>query len=284
MNITNDDNIILYRFQLKKEDKYDTIIRKTETKKKSIFKEKFENVIFGNIIQFKCFVDRVLILTNKNYLLMKGTLFNMDIAEDYTVIAQFKETIINLHVGTNNCLILDNQSNILLIGHGEYGEFGLENTIDLTEKGKYLINDFFNKNNIEISKISTGARHSLVLSTDNKVYCFGDNSDGQCCGFEKIVTLPSLIKFGNNDEPIIDIKAGFNHSIAKGKSGKIYVWGDSSWDKLGFKETRLVQYIPVEISDMKIRNVISIFAGPIQSAFFISGGIPLNPDNNKNNK
>ena len=281
---TNDDNIILYRFQLKKEDKYDTIIRKTETKKKSIFKEKFENVIFGNIIQFKCFVDRVLILTNKNYLLMKGTLFNMDIAEDYTVIAQFKETIINLHVGTNNCLILDNQSNILLIGHGEYGEFGLENTIDLTEKGKYLINDFFNKNNIEISKISTGARHSLVLSTDNKVYCFGDNSDGQCCGFEKIVTLPSLIKFGNNDEPIIDIKAGFNHSIAKGKSGKIYVWGDSSWDKLGFKETRLDQYIPVEISDMKIRNVISIFAGPIQSAFFISGGIPLNPDNNKNNK
>ena len=269
----NKDDITLYRFQLKKEDKYDTIIRKTETKKKSIFKEKFENVIFGNIIQFKCFVDRVLILTNKNYLLMKGTLFNMDIAEDYTVIAQFKETIINLHAGTNNCLILDNQSNILLIGHGEYGEFGLENTIDLTEKGKYLINDFFNKNNIEISKISTGARHSLVLSTDNKVYCFGDNSDGQCCGFEKIVTLPSLIKFGNNDEPIIDIKAGFNHSIAKGKSGKIYVWGDSSWDKLGFKETRLDQYIPVEISDMKIRNVISIFAGPIQSAFFISGGM-----------
>ena len=278
---TNDDNIILYRFQLKKEDKYDTIIRKTETKKKSIFKEKFENVIFGNIIQFKCFVDRVLILTNKNYLLMKGTLFNMDIAEDYTIIATFKETILNLHAGINDCLILDDKSNILLVGHGEYGEFGLENTIDLTKPGQYLINDYFNKNDLEINKISTGARHSLVLCNDGNVYCFGDNSDGQCCGYEKIVTIPSKVNFQNNDEFIVDIKAGFNHSIAKTKSGKIFVWGDSTWDKLGFKETRIDQYIPVEVSDMKIRNVFKIFAGPLQTAFFISGGISLIPDVNE---
>ena len=277
----NKDDITLYRFQLKKEDKYDTIIRKTETRKKAIFKEKFNTVIFGNIIQFKCFADRVVIFTNKNHLLMKGTLFNMDLAEDYTIIATFKETVLNLHAGINNCLILDNNSNLLLIGHGEYGEFGLENTIDLTKPGQYLINDYFNKNDLEINKISTGARHSLVLCNDGNVYCFGDNSDGQCCGYEKIVTIPSKVNFQNNDEFIVDIKAGFNHSIAKTKSGKIFVWGDSTWDKLGFKETRIDQYIPVEVSDMKIRNVFKIFAGPLQTAFFISGGISLIPDVNE---
>ena len=277
----NKDDISLYRFQLKKEDKYDTIIKKTETRKKSIFKEKFNTMIYGNIIQFKCFVDRVLILTNKNYLLMKGTLFNMDIAEDYTIIATFKETILNLHAGINDCLILDDKSNILLVGHGEYGEFGLENTIDLTKKGQYLINDYFNRNNLEINKMSTGARHSLVLCSNGEVYCFGDNSDGQCCGYEKIVTSPVKVKFENNSEFIVDIKAGFNHSIAKSKSGKIFVWGDSTWDKLGFKETRIDQYVPVEVSDMKIRNVIRIFAGPLQSAFFISGGLSLTADVNE---
>ena len=130
-------------------------------------------------------------------------------------------------------------------------------------------------NNLGIKKISTGARHSLVLCNNGQLYCFGDNSDGQCCGLEKIVTVPTLIRFDDSDEVIVDIKAGFNHSIAKGKTGKIYVWGDSAWDKLGFKETRVDQYDPVEVSDLKIRNVIGIFAGPKQSAFFISGGIPI---------
>ena len=77
-------------------------------------------------------------------------------------------------------------------------------------------------------------------------------------------------------EVIVDIKAGFNHSIAKGKTGKIYVWGDSAWDKLGIKETRVDQNEPTEISDLKIRNIYSIFAGPMQSAFFVTGGkIPV---------
>ena len=66
--------------------------------------------------------------------------------------------------------------------------------------------------------------------------------------------------------------------MAKSKSGKVFVWGDSAWDKLGFKETRVDQFTPVEVSDMKIRNVIRMFAGPLQSTFFISGGIPLIPD------
>ncbi len=268
----NKDDITLYRFQLKKEDKYDTIIRKTETRKKAIFKEKVNTVIFGNIIQFKCFADRVVILTNKNHLLMKGTLFNMDLAEDYTIIATFKETILNLHPGINDCLILDDKSNILLVGHGEYGEFGLENTIDLTKKGQYLINDYFNRNNLEINKMSTGARHSLVLCSNGEVYCFGDNSDKQCFGFSNYVNEPIKIEFGD-DCKIIDIQCGFNHSIAKSNTGKIYVWGDSSYGKCGYKENRIDSFIPTEISELTIRNVVKIFAGPYQSAFFTSGGV-----------
>ncbi len=273
----NKDDITLYRFQLKKEDKYDTIVQAKETKKTTVFKENFNVIIFGNIIQFKCSGDRTIILTNK-YLLMKGTLYNMDIAEDYKIIIEIKQTVLNLQAGINDCIILDSNSNLLLIGHGEYGEFGLEKTIDILESGKYLINDYFNKYKLTIVKISTGARHSLILCDNGNVYCFGDNSDGQCVGYEKIVSSPSIVDFGSEKEFIVDIQAGFNHSMAKSKSGKVYVWGDSAWDKLGFKETRVDQFTPVEVSDMKIRNVIRMFAGPLQSIFFISGGIPLIPD------
>ena len=113
----------------------------------------------------------------------------------------------------------------------------------------------------------------MILCSNGKVYCFGDNSDGQCCGLEKMVEQPMLVTFEDEKEFIIDIKAGFNHSMAKSKNGKVYVWGDSAWDKLGFKETRVDQFIPVEVSDMKIRNVVGLYAGPMQSAIFVSGGV-----------
>ena len=139
--------------------------------------------------------------------------------------------------------------------------------------GEIFENRFFFNNGLKVKKISSGARHSLVLCDDGKVYCFGDNSDSQCCGLEKIVSIPTLVRFNDFNEIIVDITAGFNHSIAKGKTGKIYVWGDSAWDKLGFKETRVDQNEPVEVSDLKIRNVVRMFAGPMQTAFFVSGGI-----------
>ena len=128
---------------------------------------------------------------------------------------------------------------------------------------------------IIIKKISTGARHSMVLCTNGELYCFGDNSDGQCSGFEKVIDEPTLIEFEDEDEFIIDIKAGFNHSIAKGLTRKVYVWGDSTWEKIGIKQSTIDQFDPLEISDMKIRNVISMFAGPMFSGFFTSGDFNL---------
>ena len=140
---------------------------------------------------------------------------------------------------------------------------------------KININTFFKDRGLNIQKISTGARHSMVLCTNGELYCFGDNSDGQCSGFEKVVDEPTLIEFEEEDEFIIDIKAGFNHSIAKGLSKKIYVWGDSTWGKIGIKESTIDQFDPLEINDMKIRNVINIFAGSMHTGFFTSGDFNL---------
>ena len=115
----------------------------------------------------------------------------------------------------------------------------------------------------------------MVLCSNGELYCFGDNSDGQCSGFEKVVDEPTLIEFEDEDEFIVDIKAGFNHSIAKGLSKKVYVWGDSTWGKIGIKESTIDQFDPLEINDMKIRNVINIFAGSMYSSFFTSGDFNL---------
>jgi len=286
--IYKDGSLGLYRFMLRKEDKFSLLNGglENEEKKRCIHIEKFNSLHNGGIKDVAVFADRILILTHSNYLYIRGILYDMGNAGDYVLYKKFNTKIVSLNAGINNCLLVDVNNIIFAIGHNDYCEFGIKDedlnkTIskmdntpnEYLKQGDIYENRFFYYNKLKILKISTGARHSLVLCDRGEVYCFGDNSDSQCCGLEKIVSVPTLVRFNDINEEIVDIKAGFNHSIAKGKTGKIYVWGDSAWDKLGFKETRVDQNEPVEISDLKIRNVYGIFAGPMQSAFFITGGI-----------
>ena len=268
-----DKSLALYRFELKKEDKYEIFKSPNSSdSKKTIYKEYFDQSENGGIKKVGVFGDRVLILTNDNSLYIKGILYNMDIATDYALYLKLQIDVINLYMGMNHCLLLAKNNEIYGLGHNEYGEFGIieENC----EERKIYKNDYFSRNHLSILKIATGARHTLVLCSDGNVYCFGDNSDGQCCGLEKLVIEPEKVSFDNyRDVFIVDICCGFNHSIAKAKDGKVYFWGDSAWGKLGVKETRVDQYTPIEMSDMKVRNVVGLFAGPMQSAIFTSGGL-----------
>ena len=230
----------------------------------------------------------------------------MSNASEFKKCAKFNENILYITMGINNCLLLSEDNIIYGIGHNEYKEFGISDEELLKTKNEFTtskvrtiknylkrnliktnnnisenyneriyVNHFFKDRGLYIQKISTGARHSMVLCTNGELYCFGDNSDGQCSGFEKVVDEPTLIEFEDEDEFIVDIKAGFNHSIAKGLSKKIYVWGDSTWGKIGIKESTIDQFDPLEINDMKIRNVINIFTGPMYSGFFTSGDFNL---------
>ena len=75
------------------------------------------------------------------------------------------------------------------------------------------------------------------------------------------------------------------------KSNK-YVWSDQYTDskasyvdenknitvdnsQINLTQEENSQFIPFEMSDMKIRNVVKMFAGPMQSAVFVSGGIMI---------
>ena len=308
-----DKNVsLMLRFQISKEDQFDILSNNNNSIKNCIVLEKFNIYENGEIKQVECFGNRIIVLTNDNSLYIKGILYDMSNMLEYKKCVQFKCNILYFTMGINNCLLLGDDNTIYGVGHNEYKEFGIsdieeqlnnsnENIIIKKEinnddfifnnqnrnliktngainnnfNEKVFVNTFFRDRGLIIKKISTGARHSMVLCTNGELYCFGDNSDGQCSGFEKVIDEPTLIEFEDEDEFIIDIKAGFNHSIAKGLSRKVYVWGDSTWEKIGIKQSTIDQFDPLEISDMKIRNVISMFAGPMFSGFFTSGDFNL---------
>ena len=306
------NSLSLVRFQLSKEDQFNILSSNNNSIKNCIIKENFDISENEGIKQVVCFGNRILILTNDNSLYMKGILYDMSNATEYKKYVKFHQNILYLTMGINNCLLLGEDNIIYAIGHNEYKEFGIseedeqlnnKNMFNISKnktiKNEFIYNNnnrilikgnkninhnynekvfanyFFKERGLNIQKISTGARHSMVLCSNGELYCFGDNSDGQCSGFEKIVDEPTLIEFEDEDEFIVDIKAGFNHSIAKGLSKKVYVWGDSTWGKIGIKESTIDQFDPLEINDMKIRNVINMFAGSMYSGFFTSGDFNL---------
>ena len=313
INDINKNSLMMIRFELSKEDQFDILSNNNNSIKNCVKRENFNIIENKGIKQVGCFGNRILVLTNDNSLYMKGILYDMSNATEFIKYAKFNDNILYFTLGINNCLLLSEENVIYGIGHNEYKEFGISEEEQYKDKNLYnlqktkstkdayifnelnknliktsnninnnynyneriYINNFFKERGLEIQKISTGARHSMVLCTNGELYCFGDNSDGQCSGFEKVVDEPTLIEFEDEDEFIIDIKAGFNHSIAKGLSKKVYVWGDSTWGKIGIKESNIDQFDPLEINDMKIRNVINIFAGSMYSGFFTSGDFNL---------
>jgi alpha-tubulin suppressor-like RCC1 family protein len=98
-----------------------------------------------------------------------------------------------------------------------------------------------------ISQVSVGNNHSLVLTDTGQVYTFGNNGYGQL-GLGKGIygNRPTLIPRLNN---ISQIASGDYHSFAVNMNGKVYGFGLNNKGQLGFGDVYIV-YIPTDIMDI----------------------------------
>ncbi len=71
---------------------------------------------------------------------------------------------------------------------------------------------FFDSIEVQVKKISVGARHSLVLLDNGLVYAFGDNSEGQCTGNGTRYAKPVKLNW-ESKEIIVDIFSNYNHCL-----------------------------------------------------------------------
>jgi alpha-tubulin suppressor-like RCC1 family protein len=95
-------------------------------------------------------------------------------------------------------------------------------------------------------KVAAGGLHSLALHSEGFVLAWGDNSSGQVgqsiCPFENDaeirhrgwpvqVATPVIPRF--LDQNVVDIAAGFLHSLALLADGRILAWGQNIFGQLG---------------------------------------------------
>ncbi|HPV22128.1 MAG TPA: RCC1 repeat-containing protein, partial [bacterium] len=103
--------------------------------------------------------------------------------------------------------------------------------------------------------VSAGYSHTCILSDKGKIYCFGDNKNGQLGdGTTEMRLTPVAL---NSDKVFKSVSAGFEHTCAIDDKDELYCWGGNIVGQLGTgtKESSLT---PVKVkyeTDSKIKSV-----------------------------
>jgi E3 ubiquitin-protein ligase HERC2 len=152
------------------------------------------------------------------------------------------------------------------MGYNNYGELGIPDIIFQVDPIKIT---FFEEKNLKPIKVCAGGRHTLVLCDNDRIYAFGDNSDGQCTGNEEQVKIPIKIKsFGRNR--IIDIFCGYDYSVALTDEGEVYVWGHVDFLNMSGSHFTSNEYKPKIIPYLKDKHISYIGTGFQQLALATS--------------
>jgi E3 ubiquitin-protein ligase HERC2 len=144
-----------------------------------------------------------------------------------------KVKIIDISCGLGHALFLTSYGKIFSWGNGGNGRLGLNDLNDRTEA--CLISSLTEET---ITAVTCGASHSLALTQKGWIYSWGKNTQGQCGHGHLDDTLkPTLVKKLTDKAPILQIAAGWEHSLVLSFEGKMYSWG------CGYKDNRR-QIIP----------------------------------------
>ena len=139
----------------------------------------------------------------------------------------FGAVVVDVSCGLGHALFVLKTGRVLSSGSGGNGRLGLGDTLDRKEPSfiTSLGGDV-------IAAVQCGASHSLALSASGRVYTWGKNTQGQCGTGHLGEVLMPLLNRALVLERIVQLAAGWEHSIALTEDGAVYAWG------CGYKDNR----------------------------------------------
>lgn len=203
------------------------------------------------------------------------------------------EKIINIYSGNRHHAALTSEGRLFSWGYNEYGQLG-----DGTTIGRY---DDLNPNPIEITgnfnlnagecllDVSLGSNHSSTLTSEGRLFMWGNNDDGQLgdgTNIDKSLPIEITTNFSLNiEETIVKVDLGYYHSSIVTSEGRVFMWGDNSEGQLGDR-TNTDKNLPYEITgnfNLNIEETIVglDLGGAYSSAFTSLGRIFTWGDNNQ---
>ena len=140
--------------------------------------------------------------------------------------------------GYHTIVLTKNDEDIYSFGKGIFGQLGYGTPENSSKPKKVLFNKkqnmkYENNEKINIIDIKCGGEHSLFLSSNNHLYVCGHGYLGQLgLGNNKNINSPLIVQSLSN-KTIIEIAAGWSHSLVLSNEGNIYSTGCNKYGELG---------------------------------------------------
>ena len=122
-----------------------------------------------------------------------------------------------------------------------------------------------------VQSLAVGAFHACAVLTDDNVYCWGSNSDGQL-GFEPagpgvFFSTPESVSL---DSGVVQLAAGSFHTCARTADHSVWCWGQNEFFQLGTEDVDMSPE-PRRVPNLPEGDVLDIATGAYHSCAVVRG-------------
>jgi alpha-tubulin suppressor-like RCC1 family protein len=178
--------------------------------------------------------------------------------------------IIQVSAGRVHTLFLTNNGFVYATGNSSLGQLGYGSTLTPSFPVQVKINATTNLSNI--IQVSAGYSHSLFLKSDGTIYACGYNLRGELGNGTTTQSNYAILINNSNLTNIVQVSAGFYHSLFIKSNGTVLSCGRNDNGQLG-DNTITQRLSPVLITSLT--NIIQVSAGYLHSIFLKSDGTVL---------
>ena len=125
----------------------------------------------------------------------------------------------------NSTFVVSRDGEIWAFGRNHRGQLGISSTTNTNIPTKILF-----PNGVAIKSLVCGTNHVFAISTVNKLYGWGDNTNKRFCCNIDFYNVPHHIA---TDIKINTLSCGLYHNIAFSITNEIYTWGKNNHGQLG---------------------------------------------------
>lgn len=184
--------------------------------------------------------------------------------------------IVQIAAGSRHSLALDSDGKVYAWGQDYYGQLG-DNRYIADQASPVQVDTSGALSGKTITKIASGAYHSLALDSNGKIFAWGDDDNGQLGNGITGTTYPIPVAINTgaiSGKTINHIAAGEVHTLATDNSGTVYSWGNNWNGQLGNGVSQTTESTPIVANAGAIANVdiIQIAAGNSHSVAMDDAG------------
>lgn len=162
-------------------------------------------------------------------------------------------------VGYCHTLALTLTGRVFSLGCGDDGQRGdgrLSDDDDDDTAKRAVVTEIKLPDGVLAADVAAGANHSVVLGQDGHAYAFGSNEYGQCGapagdseneGVENVL-WPRRVELPRNARPVVNISAGYVHTMLTDAKGSVYALGQNENGQLGLGVASAAEAANVDIA------------------------------------